>query len=129
MAGSITEAPTRTGLALERTRIACERTLMAWIRTAVSLIGFGFSIPHFFRYLQEAGGLAVPRRDEPFTLGLMLIALGIGSLLAGTLEQVRLLKRISSEPVFGQGRWVSFATALCLAAFGVYAFADILSRS
>ena len=46
-------AEERTGLALQRTVIAEERTLMAWIRTALSMIGFGFSIYNFFRYLPE----------------------------------------------------------------------------
>jgi len=31
-----------------RTRLALERTAMAWIRTSIALIGFGFTIVHFF---------------------------------------------------------------------------------
>jgi hypothetical protein len=40
----------RTGLSFQRTRMSADRTLMSVIRTSLALIGFGFTIFHFFRY-------------------------------------------------------------------------------
>jgi putative membrane protein len=122
----VIEPSTRTELALERTRAAGERTLMAWTRTAVSLVSFGFSIPKLFRYLQEERMIGAVG-GGPFTLGLMLIALGTLSLVAGMLQHVALLRRISGD-ARGALRSVSLVTAMCMVGFGVYAFTNILSR-
>ena len=66
-------AEERTDLALRALSIAGERTLMAWIRTVLSMIGFGFTIYNFFRYLPEeiANGTDAPAGpaqsgDEPY---------------------------------------------------------------
>jgi putative membrane protein len=120
----------RTQLAAERTRIASDRTLMAWIRTAVSLVGFGFSIPHFFRYLREAESAKVSTPSGPYYFGLMLIGLGVLSLMAGTLEHVRLLRRIAalaSRPLRSLAS-ASLGTAVMMLGFGVYAFILVLIR-
>jgi putative membrane protein len=123
-----TESGKRTRLAYERTRVASERTLMAWTRTAVSLVGFGFSIPKLFRYLQQdTGQLHRASTSGAANLGLMLIALGTLSLAAGTIQHVLLLRRIKLRP-HGRPelRSVSLPTAVCMIAFGVYAYANIL---
>jgi putative membrane protein len=88
-------------LGYERTKIASERTLMAWVRTAVSLIGFGFSIPKFFSYLAEAESLKGVPGVSPKLLGALLIALGTGGLLGGIVEHVQLVKRVAPP---GRGR-------------------------
>jgi putative membrane protein len=121
-----TQPQTRTQLALVRTRAAAERTLMAWTRTAVSLVAFGFSIPKLFRYLKEERAIQVSG-SGPFTLGVMLIALGTLSLVAGTVQHVALLRRIDGDARSAL-RSVALVTALCMVAFGVYAFANILMR-
>jgi putative membrane protein len=118
----------RTQLAAERTRIASDRTLMAWIRTAVSLVGFGFSIPHFFRYLREAESAKVSPPSGPYYFGLMLIGLGVVSLMAGTLEHVRLLRRIAASGPLRSLASASLGTAVMMLGFGVYAFILVLIR-
>ena len=50
-------AEARTDLALERSRLVSDRTTMGYMRTAVSLIGFGFSIPALFKVLIDVPGL------------------------------------------------------------------------
>lgn len=120
-----TGGESRTELAAERTRIASDRTLMAWVRTAVSLVGFGFSIPHFFRYLRDAEGVkpsALSSPSGPHYFGLMLIGLGILSLTAGTLEHVRLLRRISVGGPQHELVSASLGTAVAMLGFGLYAF-------
>jgi putative membrane protein len=125
------EPSTRTMLAYERTRIASERTLMAWTRTAVSLVGFGFSIPKFFRFLAEAHPQARPM-IAPDNLGLMLIALGTLSLSAGMLQHVLLLRRLESHAhalhPLHPFRSVALSTAACMVLFGFYAFENVLVR-
>jgi Cu/Ag efflux protein CusF len=49
----------RTRLSFQRTRMSADRTLMSIVRTAPSLIGFGFTIFHFFRRLRESAGAQV----------------------------------------------------------------------
>jgi putative membrane protein len=77
-----------TTLAFERTRIAYERTMMAWVRTATSLITFGFSVYKFFQLEMPAkslGRILIGPRE----FGLALIAIGLVSLLLGTIEHGR----------------------------------------
>jgi len=71
-------ASRRTALSFQRTRMAADRTLMASMRTSLSLIGFGFTIYQFFRYLRESAGAAELLRSEaPRNFGLALVLLGI----------------------------------------------------
>ena len=120
---------TRTQLAYERTRVASERTLMAWTRTAVSLVGFGFSIPKIFEYLEQTKQIERPRTDEPAEVGTMLIALGMGSLIAGMLQHVMLMRRIALPGVPRHHVFsAAMGTAGCMLILGVYALAKILLR-
>lgn len=103
--------PSRLALARERTRIASERTLMAWVRTAVALIGFGFSIPRFFQYLEQVEGVRIQSHDAVM-LGLALVLFGTLSIGAGMVQHVRLMAIIDpSTPK--RGRW-SFAFVLSI---------------
>src|SRR5687767_8045950 len=74
----------RTALAFQRTRMSADRTLMAVIRTSLSLIGFGFTIYQFFRYLREAAGAPhLLRIEAPRKFGLALVILGVVMLSLG----------------------------------------------
>jgi hypothetical protein len=57
----------RTGLSLQRTRMSADRTLMSTIRTAISLIGFGFTIFQFLRYVATSMGIKgeLPHHEAP----------------------------------------------------------------
>jgi putative membrane protein len=61
---------------------------MAWIRTAISLISFGFTIHKFLEYVKEREGEGL-RAQGPRNLGMSLILLGTGGLLAASLQHWR----------------------------------------
>jgi putative membrane protein len=114
-------------LGLDRTEIASERTLMAWVRTAVSLIGFGFSIPKFFSYLEAAGPVDVAGGLSPKFLGVVLIGLGTLGLAGGIAEHFRLMKKIApSEPVRASLCGALFA-AIVVALIGLLAFISVIA--
>jgi len=83
-----------TDLAVTRTALALERTLMAWVRTALSMISFGFTIYKFLHGLHDAGTIQLHRPNGPRNIGLFLVVLGTGSLLAGVVEHVQALRRL-----------------------------------
>lgn len=120
-AGQREEPPS---LAYERTRIASERTLMAWVRTAVSLIGFGFSIPKLFGYLAQAE--ATKAGPSPFLLGIVLIGLGTVGLVGGIVQHIQLMRRISPRSRRHDKISVALLTAVCVGLIGILAFLNVL---
>ena len=84
-----------TDMAVERTVMAADRSLMAWVRTGLSLISFGFTIYKFLdaqRQQLEATGKALGGISSPKVVGLLMIALGILSLVFGTIENVATIR-------------------------------------
>ena len=109
-----TAPDTATLLALERTRVAYERTMMAWVRTGTSLITFGFTVYKFFQ-LDEAiklsGRMLVGPRE--FAIGLILV--GLMSLLLGTVEHardLRKLRHLHPQMPGSLSRWVAIVMVL-----------------
>jgi len=122
-------AEERTDLALRRTAIAGERTLMAWIRTALSMIGFGFTIYNFFRYLPEEIANGTARRPQaPRNLGMSLIALGTVTLAVAAWQHRNFLRDIGASE--NRHLWsIAFVAAITLVLIGVIAFFGVLLRS
>jgi uncharacterized membrane protein YidH (DUF202 family) len=122
-------AEERTDLALRRTVMAEERTLMAWIRTALSMIGFGFSIYNFFRYLPEEIANGTARRPQaPRNLGMSLIALGTVALTAAAWQHRNFLRDI--EVSENRHIWsIALVSAMAVVLIGVIAFFGVLLRS
>jgi putative membrane protein len=88
----------RTALAFQRTRMSADRTLMAVIRTSLSLIGFGFTIYQFFRYLRETAGAAQLLRSEaPRKFGMALVMLGVVLLSLGIWKHVAFMLELRAE--------------------------------
>jgi putative membrane protein len=83
---------TSNELAAIRTELSGERTLMAWTRTSLGLISFGFSFHKFMRALPGNRGDHSPR-----FLGIFLAAMGTMSLLAGTIQYVRVLRSFEAR--------------------------------
>jgi putative membrane protein len=110
---------TSTRLAFERTRLAHNNTLTSWIRTAASLITFGFTVYKFFQ-LELAGRDRTAHVIGPREFGLAMITIGLLSLLLGTLEYWRDLKRLRAEcptmPRSTTGVLAAFMLALGIAA-------------
>ena len=84
----------RTDLASDRTLMAADRTLMAWIRTALAMISFGFTIYKFLHAFGESGAIHLRRPESPRNLGIFLTTLGTGSLVAGLIQYVQMLRQI-----------------------------------
>jgi putative membrane protein len=115
-------------LGYERTRLASERTLMAWVRTAVSLIGFGFSIPKVLAALEQQKALQGAHLGvSPRHLGMLLIGLGTLGLAGGVAEHVQLMRRVGPSARPRDTLSVAFITAVIVGALGLLAFASVLS--
>jgi putative membrane protein len=84
----------RTDLAGDRTVMAADRTLMAWIRTGLAMISFGFTIYKFLHVFAASGTIHLRRPESPRNLGIFLAALGTGSLVAGLIQHVQMLRHI-----------------------------------
>ena len=80
--------------------LGLQRTLMAAVRTAVALIAFGFTVAQVFRSLgtQLPPQFLVLGPHGPRTLGLLMIAAGIGSLALFTWQYLRAVAYLSAEP-------------------------------
>src|SRR4051812_9119807 len=112
--------PDRTALAGTRTVLAAERTLMAWIRTALSMISFGFTIYKFFHALAETATIHPHHASGPRTLGLVLVALGTVSLVAGIVQYVQIMRATGDRhPRMGFSFYVAMAVVILgLTVFG-----------
>jgi putative membrane protein len=88
----------RTSLAFQRTRLSADRTLMSIIRTSLALIGFGFTIFQFFRYLRESvGGEQIIRGAAPRNFGLALVLLGVAMLFMGICNHIAFMLQVRRE--------------------------------
>src|SRR5262245_41838722 len=88
----------RTALAFQRTRMSADRTLMAVIRTSLSLIGFGFTIYQFFRYLREtAGAPQLLKSEAPRKFSMALVMLGVVMLSLGIWRHVAFMLELRAE--------------------------------
>jgi putative membrane protein len=120
-----------------RTQLALESTLMAAARTAVSLIGFGFTVAQFFSKLisDSPVGLGHMRESTPRNLGLALIAAGVISLIAFTIQyrigsaylrkdEYAAIAGITGKSMHSSAYLISFAVIV----IGVAAFASVFAR-
>src|SRR5215470_5192688 len=131
----------RTALSFQRTRMSADRTLMAVIRTSLSLIGFGFTIYQFFRYLRETGGaLQLLRIEAPRNFGVALVLLGVGILFLGIWKHVDFMLELRAERktfadqglIPGDDRFpvsVTLIAATLLLAIGLIAIAGMVMRA
>lgn len=99
---------------------------MAWVRTAVSLIGFGFSIPKLFDFLAAQESLKGAPGLSPEALGIVLVGLGTLGLGGGIVEHVRVLRRVSSQERRGEVFSSSLFTAVVVGLIGLLTFANLL---
>ena len=114
-----------TDLAATRTVLAAERTLMAWVRTALSMISFGFTIYKFLKGLHDAGAIHLRRPDGPRNIGLFLVAVGTGSLLAGLIQHVGTIGRVpGARSRFG----AAFYLACVVLALGLVVLFELIHQ-
>jgi putative membrane protein len=131
----------RTALAFQRTRMSADRTLMAVIRTSLSLIGFGFTIYQFFRYLREtAGALQLLRIEAPRNFGMALVILGVVMLSLGIWRHVVFMLELRAqrktfvdrELIPGEDKFpvsITLITATLLLALGLIAIVGMAMRA
>ncbi|HEX5084939.1 MAG TPA: DUF202 domain-containing protein [Blastocatellia bacterium] len=134
-------ASRRTALAFQRTRMSADRTLMAVIRTSLSLIGFGFTIYQFFRYLREtAGVMQLVRSEAPRNFGLALVILGVVMLSLGIWRHVAFMLElragrktfVARELIPGDDRFpisITLVTATLLWVIGLVAIVGMAMRA
>lgn len=118
-----------------------DRTLMAVIRTSLALIGFGFTIYQFFRYLRESAGAAqIIRGGAPRNFGLALVMLGVAMLSLGIWKHVAFMLELRAERKWfadrrlipGDDRFpvsVPLITATLLLMLGLIAIVGIVMRA
>ncbi|HEY8459976.1 MAG TPA: DUF202 domain-containing protein [Blastocatellia bacterium] len=134
-------ASRRAVLAFHRTRMSADRTLMAVIRTSLSLIGFGFTIYHFFRHLREtAGGMQLLRGEAPRNFGVALVILGVVMLSLGIWRHVAFMLELRAEQktfadqglIPGDGKFpvsITLVTATLLWMVGLVAIVGMAMRA
>jgi putative membrane protein len=131
----------RTALAFQRTRMSAERTLMAVIRTSLSLIGFGFTIYQFFRYLREtAGAPQLLQSEAPRKFSMALVMLGVVMLSLGIWKHVAFMLELRAQRktfvvqglIPGDDKFpvsITLITATLLLATGLIAIAGMAMRA
>ena len=113
---------TTTELARERNRGAAERTLMALIRTAISMISFGIGFGAAGNYLGKSASDPARIHDLEW-VGSALILLGVVSLFAAIIQNIRLVKRIkNTDFAYLEPIPIGVITAILLLIFGLFGF-------
>ncbi len=113
-------------LALQRTFMAAQRTFMAWTRTAISMISFGFAIPKFLEYVENARHQALAEFTTR-AIGAGLIFLGVFVLLVSAYEHgtlARDMRRQHEHLKFPSSR-LSYFVAVVLVVLGILALLNI----
>lgn len=121
----------------QRTRMSTDRTLMSTVRTALSLIGFGFTIYQFFEHLKQSEATSeLIRAKSPRNLGLTLVLLGVGLLLAGIFQHLRFMRELNRQRRLVVGdQYAPFpasstmAAAVALAVVGLLVIVSMLVRA
>jgi putative membrane protein len=123
-------ATDRTDLATDRTVMAAGRTLMAWVRTALSMISFGFTIYKFLDAATHGTQVGMLKEDGPRRLGLFLIALGVMSVIFGSIEYYQTIKRLNTLST-ARYRAVnfSFIMGILIGLLGLFLFVTILAHT
>lgn len=119
----------RTNLAVDRTVMAAGRSLMAWVRTALSMISFGFTI---YKFLEAAADKThgLMRTVGPRRLGLFLIALGVMSVILGSVEYYQTINRLNT---LSQAKYkavnFSLVVGVCIGLLGLFLFVTIVTHT
>lgn len=116
----------RTNLAFERSRLASDRTTMGYMRTAISLIGFGFSIPALFGVLTGVPGLEGAPVERARFVGLFMLILAVFMLSTAVLQQALFLRRLSKAADTSFPLSVALLSCVAVLAIGLYATVNIL---
>jgi putative membrane protein len=96
-----------------RVLFAAERTLLAWQRSAIALMGFGFVVERFGLFLQMATHQPVSGTQRGFSLGLGIILLLLGAVVALiSARQFRQVAKNLDPVVVPPGYWTHVGVGL-----------------
>jgi putative membrane protein len=118
----------RTQLAIRRSFLAAERTLMAWVRTALSMISFGFTLVKVLEALEAERGLRTGwfgHQWSPTTLGLMLIGIGTGAMVAAVIQHRRTVVELRQQGL-ASGWSLALIVSTFITVLGVFAFSSLV---
>jgi len=117
----------RTDLAVDRTVMAAGRNLMAWIRTALSMISFGFTIYKFLQAAAKGAEVGLMKAEGPRRLGLFLIALGVISVILGSVEYFQTVNRLNKlSSTHHKALNFTFVVGILIGLLGLFLFTTIL---
>lgn len=123
-------AADRTDLATDRTVMAAGRTLMAWVRTALSMISFGFTIYKFLQAATKGEQVGLLKSNGARNLGLFLIALGVSSVVLGSVEYFQTIKRLNKmSTIRYRAINFSFVIGLLIGLLGLFLFITIVTHT
>jgi putative membrane protein len=131
LAGERTDlAVERTDIAVERTVMAAGRTLMAWVRTALSMISFGFTIYKFLQAATQGEQLGMLKSNGARNLGLSLIALGVISVVLGSVEYFQTVNRLNKMSTTKyRAINFSFIVGVLIGLLGLFLFITIVTHT
>jgi putative membrane protein len=96
-----------------RVLFAAERTLLAWQRSAIALMGFGFVVERFGLFLQMITHQPVAGTQRGFSLGLGVILLLLGAVVALiSARQFRQVAKNLDPVVVPPGYWTQVGVGL-----------------
>jgi putative membrane protein len=106
--------------------LAAERTLLAWIRTGLALMGFGFVVARFGRFMQQLLEIQrVPSEGSgsyglSLWFGIVLIAVGVGVNVFAGWHHLRLVRELElGETLHSCPSTQAVAIAFFLAVIGL----------
>jgi len=107
-----------------RVFFAAERTLLAWLRSGLTVIALGFVVARFGLFLSviAASGAAPIARGPHWastTLGIVLVALGSGTILAALANHRAYVRTLPAQDVPRLPMpWLTPLLCLCVALLG-----------
>jgi putative membrane protein len=116
--------------------MALERTLLAWSRTGAALIGFGFTIFHFFGALNHSPEVSPARvHGSARIFGISLVAIGTMAMIFAMIQYLALVRYLEGETFRGVADYAGvprlrpgLIVAVALTAVGAVTLWALLAR-